>query len=213
MVLSYTSAETQMAYWEEHSQVCGEIRLALAEVKRRTPLAGLRGSPQGTTPRPIVRGTAAGAPPPPPPGIHCLTAWGQWAVHLLQHSALVAGGSGQCNSCNAMPHCLGVWCGVVWCGVVWCGVVWCGVVWCGVVWCGVVWCGVVWCGVVWCGVVWCGVVWCAEGAVTKLAKGRDVYPRAKVNGLGCVCCVRAVCRYVVLGRRLGEAGKTWRAPP
>ena len=93
-----------------------------------------------------------------------------------------------------------VWCGVVWCGVVWCGVVWCGVVWCGVAWCGVVSCGVVWWGVVWCGVVWCGVVWC--GVVCRrrcyqMAKGRDVYPRAKVNGLGCVCCVHAVCRCVV----------------
>ena len=79
--------------------------------------------------------------------MHCLTAWGKWAVELLQCSASLPGGSGQ-----------------------WCGVVWCGVVWCGVVWCGVVWCGVVWCGVVWCGVVWCGVVWCAEGAVTKRQK-------------------------------------------
>ena len=33
------------------------------------------------------------------PGIHCLTAWGQWAVELR--------GSGQCNSCNALPHRLG----------------------------------------------------------------------------------------------------------
>ena len=99
--------------------------------------------------------------------------------------------------------CGGVWCGVVWCGVVWCGVVWCGVVWCGVVWCGVVWrgvvwCGVVWYGVVWCGVVWCGVVWCGvPKALLPKGKGRDVYPRVKVNGLGCVCCVRAVCKCVV----------------
>ena len=126
--------------------------------------------------------------------------WGQWAVQLLQCTASLAGGSGQCNSCNALPHCLGavdsatpagvvwcsvvwcgvvwcgvVWCSVVWCGVVWCGVVWCGVVWCGVVWCGVVWCGVVWCGVVWCGVVWCGVVWCAVVwcGVVQLCKGVD----------------------------------------
>ena len=69
-----------------------------------------------------------------------------------------------------------------------------------------VWCGVVWCGVVWCGVVWCGVV--CRRRYYQMAKGRDVYPRAKVNGLGCVCCVRAVCRYVVLGRRSGEAGIT-----
>ena len=81
----------------------------------------------------------------------------------------------------------------VWCGVVWCGVVWCGVVWCGVVWCGVVWCGVVWCGVVWCGVVWCG----GPKALLPKGKGRDVYPRVQVNGLGCVCCVRAVCKCVV----------------
>ena len=73
--------------------------------------------------------------------------------------------------------------------------VWCGVVWCGVVWCGVVWCGVMWCGVVWCGVVWCGVV--CRRRCYQMAKGRDVYPRAKVNGLGCVCGVRAVCKCVV----------------
>ena len=91
-----------------------------------------------------------------------------------------------------------VLCGVVWCGVVWCGVVWCGVVWCGVVWCGVVWCGVVWCGVVWCGVVWCGVVWCGvPKALLPKGKGRDVYPRVQVNGLGCVYRVRAVCKCVV----------------
>ena len=66
-------------------------------------------------------------------------------------------------------------------------------VWCGVVWCGVVWCGVVWCGVVWCGVVWCGV----PKALLPKGKGRDVYPRVQVNGLGCVCCVRVVCKCVV----------------
>ena len=80
-----------------------------------------------------------------------------------------------------------------------CGVVWCGVVWCGVVWCGVVWCGVVWCGVVWCGVVWCGV----PKALLPEGNGRDVYPRVQVNGRGCVCCVRAVCKCVDLG---GERG-------
>ena len=75
----------------------------------------------------------------------------------------------------------------------WCGVVWCGAVRCGAVRCGVVWCGVVWCGVVWCGVVWCGV----PKALLSKGKGRDVYPRVQVNGLGCVCCVRAVCKCVV----------------
>ena len=41
------------------------------------------------------------------PAMHCLTAWGQWAVELLQCSAPLPGGSGQRNSCNALPHCLG----------------------------------------------------------------------------------------------------------
>ena len=41
--------------------------------------------------------------------MHYLTALGQWAVELLQCTALLPGGSGQCNSnsCNALPHCLG----------------------------------------------------------------------------------------------------------
>ena len=65
--------------------------------------------------------------------------------------------------------------------------------WCGVVWCAVVWCGVVWCGVVWCGVVWCGV----PKALLPEGNGRDVYPRVQVNGRGCVCGVRAVCKCVV----------------
>ena len=39
--------------------------------------------------------------------MHCLTAWGQWAVELLQCTASLPRGSGQCNSCNALPHCLG----------------------------------------------------------------------------------------------------------
>ena len=58
------------------------------------------------------------------------------------------------------------------------------------VWCGVVWCGVVWCGVVWCGVVWCGV----PKALLPEGNGRDVYPRVQVNGRGCVCRVRTVCK-------------------
>ena len=39
--------------------------------------------------------------------MHCPTAWGQWAVQLLQYTAAPPGGSGQRNSCNALPHCLG----------------------------------------------------------------------------------------------------------
>ena len=38
---------------------------------------------------------------------HCLTAWGRWAAQLLQSAASLPGGSGQCNSCNALPHCPG----------------------------------------------------------------------------------------------------------
>ena len=133
VALSYTDVVTQTACWEERSQVCDEIRLALAEVRRRTPSAELAWGPRGTTPRLTVRGTAAGAPPPPPPppggkgqwtscntlphclgavgsgppATHCLTASGQWAVDLLQYTASLPGGSGQCNSCNALPHRLG----------------------------------------------------------------------------------------------------------
>ena len=33
-------------------------------------------------------------------------AWGQWAVSLLQCTATLIGGSGQCTSCNTVPHCL-----------------------------------------------------------------------------------------------------------
>ena len=39
--------------------------------------------------------------------MHCLTAWGQRAVELLQCTASLPGGSGQCNPCNAPPNCLG----------------------------------------------------------------------------------------------------------
>ena len=51
--------------------------------------------------------TALGAVGSATPAMHCLTALGQWAVEFLQCTASLAGGSGQCNSCNALPHCLG----------------------------------------------------------------------------------------------------------
>ena len=44
VALSYTGVVTQTACWEERSQVCDEIRLTLAEVRRRTPSAG---APEG----------------------------------------------------------------------------------------------------------------------------------------------------------------------
>ena len=51
--------------------------------------------------------TALGAVGSATPATHCLTAWGQLAVQLLQCTASLPGGSGQCNSCHALPHCLG----------------------------------------------------------------------------------------------------------
>ena len=39
---------------------------------------------------------------------HSLSALGQWALELLQCTALLPWGSGRCTSCNAQPHCLGV---------------------------------------------------------------------------------------------------------
>ena len=44
------------------------------------------------------------------------------------------------------------------------------------------------------------------------AKGRDVYPRVQVNGLGCVCCVRAVLKCVGLGRGRGSRGDLVSSP-
>ena len=41
------------------------------------------------------------------PTIRCLIAWRQWAVQILQCIVSLPGGSGQCNSCYALPHCLG----------------------------------------------------------------------------------------------------------
>ena len=39
-----------------------------------------------------------------PPTMHCRTTWGQWAVQLLQYTASLPRGSGQCNSCNTLPY-------------------------------------------------------------------------------------------------------------
>ena len=41
------------------------------------------------------------------PAMHRLTAWGQWAVELVQRTVSLLGGSEQCNSCNALPHRVG----------------------------------------------------------------------------------------------------------
>ena len=39
--------------------------------------------------------------------MHRRTASGQWAMQLLQCVASLPGVSGQCNTRNALPHCLG----------------------------------------------------------------------------------------------------------
>ena len=67
VALSYTDALTQTAWWEERSQVCDQIRLTLAEVRRRTPSAVPAWGPQGMNPKLTIHGTAARAPPPAPP--------------------------------------------------------------------------------------------------------------------------------------------------
>ena len=48
--------------------------------------------------------TAWGAAGSGTPAMHCQTAPRQWGVQLLQCTASMPWGSGQCNSCNALPH-------------------------------------------------------------------------------------------------------------
>ena len=43
------------------------------------------------------------------PAMHCVTAWGHWAVEIPQYAASLLGGSGHCHSCNTLLHCLIVW--------------------------------------------------------------------------------------------------------
>ena len=102
-------------------------------------------------------------------------------MELLRCTASLPWGSGQWNSCNALPHYPGA-VGSLTPAMHCLGVVWCGVVWCGVVWCGVVWCGVVWCGVVWCGVVWCGVVRCAATCLPPPGWGPDTTSLTGASG-------------------------------
>ena len=42
------------------------------------------------------------------PSMHCLTAWGHWAMELVLCTAPLPRGSGQWNSSNAVPHSPGV---------------------------------------------------------------------------------------------------------
>ena len=143
-----------------------------------------------------------------------------WAVEFLHRTASLPGGSGQRRSCSALPHCLGAvgsatpamhgpttmghWesgtpafhCRTAWAkramGVLQCTapllVLCC--VWLSCL----VLCCIVLCCVMLCCVVLCCVV---PKALLPEGNGRDVYPRVQVNGLGCVCCVRAVCKCVV----------------
>ena len=50
--------------------------------------------------------TALGAVGSATPATDCLTAWGQWAVQLLQYTAALLGGSGQRNSWYDPVSCL-----------------------------------------------------------------------------------------------------------
>ena len=123
--------------------------------------------------------------------MHCHTTCGQWAVELLQCTASLPGGSGQCNSCNALPHCLGAvgsgtpaphchtsleqWAvelmsctATLLVGSGQCNSYNALPHRLGPVGSGAPamrgltsWGAVVWCDVVWCGVVWCGVLCCA----------------------------------------------------
>ena len=74
VALSYTGARTRMAYREERPQVCDEIRLALAEVRRRTPWRVCAGPPgdEAHAHRPWDHGwrsssSSSSLPPPLPP--------------------------------------------------------------------------------------------------------------------------------------------------
>ena len=71
---------------------------------------------------------------------------------------------------------------------------------CRVVWFGLVlpwYCGGVLVAVLCCAALCCCDRCCVPKALLPKGKGRDVYQRVKVNRLGCVCCVRAVCKCVV----------------
>ena len=111
--------------------------------------------------------------------MHCLTAWGQWAVDLLQCTASLSGAVGSASpaihcrtargavgSATPAMHCLAAW-GQWALQLLQCSAEYSG-------------CGVVWCGVVWCGVVWCGVVCCAVlKALLSIGKGRNILHTGK----------------------------------
>ena len=112
VVVSYTDAENQMACWEGRSHVCDEIRLALAEVRRRTPSAG----------RLVSFGALRIARNHRVVGLlHCTitlpSSNGQWdylwalphyrgarVVGLLHCTATMLGGSGPGDSLSTPPH-------------------------------------------------------------------------------------------------------------
>ena len=56
---------------------------------------------------PAVRQCVAGLALPGTPVRQCPTAWGAWAMGLLQYTASMPAGCGQWDSCNTQPHCLG----------------------------------------------------------------------------------------------------------
>ena len=64
-------------------------------------------------------------------------------------------------------------------------------------------CGVLWCAVLCCLLLCCAVLGCSAlrfvvpQELLPNGKGGVVYPRGMVNRLGCLCCLRAVCKCVV----------------
>ena len=107
VALSYTGVVTQTACWEERSHVCDEIRLTLAEVRRRTPSAEPAWGPRGTTPRLTVRGTTAGAPPPPRHAhctlciAHCTLYTVYCTLHTVCYKLHTAHCNAHCTRCIA----------------------------------------------------------------------------------------------------------------
>ena len=94
----------------------GQWAVVLLPYTASLPEAVGSGPLRRTVPRPGGRGqrNSCNTPPQCPgaggsgsPAMHCRTAWGQWAVDLLQYTSSLPGGSGRWTSCDALPHCLG----------------------------------------------------------------------------------------------------------
>ena len=85
-----------------------------------------------------------------------------------------------------------------------CAVLYCTALCCAALHCVLMCCAVLYCTALCCAVLCCAVLCCVvPKALLPEGNGRDVYPRVQVNGRGCVCRVRAVCKCVDPG---GERG-------